>query len=236
MKYLPGCHVTSARMPESYLVVGGVMAIFFVFMGLYLLRELWRQKGYRAFCEARGYTYQVGSSDTCQTYAPIADVFSKGRPLGRSHLISGQFNGHPFVTFEYQYAIGSGRAQRLGFVAVVHWEKAGADLPQFDLRPRGLLDAVGLGGSAIAFPEDRPFSDACAVIGPDEPAIRSLFTSEVRAALVPNLGQHLAGKGKDLFWWKEGNLPDADELEAYLRDVDRIRNLFLSDSAWPAAA
>lgn len=208
-------------------IIGGSILVGVV----YAVLEARRDKAYLAFCQSRGFTYRPPASDDVTAYASFVGLFRKGNRAWANHAISGNFNGHPFLTYEYVYTTGGGKTTVMYFFALMHWQQAGAALPQFSLGPKSLFD-----GAVIPFPEDPQFADSCHVTGTDEAAVRALFTAELRAALTPNRGQHLAGKGADLFWWKQGNLPDADEFDAYLSELERIRSLVFTDRSSTLAA
>lgn len=208
-----------------------VFILVIVLGGIVLQRALdqRRQRGFEAFCPARGFDYEPKRTDAEGTYASFVDIFGQGYDHEWRHVISGQFNGHSFTTFEYRFTTGYGKSRETHYLAMIHWSKAAASLPQFTLAPETFFDRIGnqlFRGQNIDFPEDPAFARACVVKGSDPAPVRALFTPAVRAALTPNRGQHLAGAGTDLFWWKEGDLPGPDQFDAYLTELDGVRNLF----------
>ena len=75
---------------------------------------------------------------------------------------------------------------------------------------------------------DEPFSRDYVLRGQDEAAVRTLFTQALRSELASQQGQHLAGGGRVLFWWRNGSLPGPDGCNDFLSAGDRIRQLFFA--------
>jgi len=135
-----------------------------------------------------------------------------------------------FTAFEYVYTVGYGRSQSTHTQAMIKWESAGAKLAEFTVGPESFFSRIGqaLGASDIDFDEDPGFSRAYVLKGTDETAIRSLFTSALRAELASQPGQHVAGAGPTLFWWRYSGLPGPEQLAEFLTAGDRIRQDFFA--------
>lgn len=189
-----------------------------------LYREKKRREACETYCLTRGFSFASKRPEAEQAYADIGALFKRG--FGRwGYTIAGRWNSSSFTAFEYQY--GSGKSTR--FFRVMLWESADTALPKFSLAPEGFLARIGekLGMQDIDFAEDPGFSQAYQLRGPDEPAIRSLFTARIRGFFAANTGHHVAGGGGHLFWWQDGRLPAVDELDAFLAEGDGIRRVFL---------
>jgi hypothetical protein len=213
--------------PITWVWVGAFLLVILGRIAMLHLYDLRRQKAYERFCPAHGYDYEASRTGAEASYGRLVEPFSEGYDHEWRHVISGQFNGHPFTTFEYCFTTGSGRSRTTHRMAVIHWEKADAHLPQFIMGPENFFQRLGwVGGNDIQFLNDPAFSKACALTGPDVEAVRALYTPAVRATLTPIRGQHLAGGGPDLFWWKDGDLPEPNQFEAYLTELDGVRRLF----------
>jgi hypothetical protein len=215
--------------PLDWALVVFIVAIVFGAFALQRVLDRRRQRAFEAYCPARGYEYEPKRSDVEGIYASFVDVFGQGYDHEWRHVISGQFNGHSFTTFEYRFTTGSGKSRYTHHVAMIHWSKEAAALPQFTLAPETFFDRIGnqlFRVQTVDFPEDAAFAKTCVVKGSDPAAVQALFSPAVRAAFTPNRGQHLAGAGMDLFWWKEGDLPGPDQFDAYLTELDGVRNLF----------
>jgi hypothetical protein len=107
----------------------------------------------------------------------------------------------------------------------------GRTLPQFLLTPEGLLARIAayFGGQDIDFADSPEFSRAYRLRGSDEAAVRSLFTPARRQVFELNRGQHAAGAGGELMWWRDGALPPPDAFDAFLMEGERVRGAFARD-------
>jgi len=214
-----------AVIPLLFLVVPATLALAAI-LGLPRLIERGRQKAYAAFCQTRGYQYQPSPLGAEAQYAVVVSLFIGGSHKWRDE-ISGQFNGRPFTAFEYQYATGAGTYRNVYDAAMVHWRLDGRSLPHFTLVPANTyLFRIGRIPQEVDYPEDTTFSKAYVLSGEDQPAIRALFTPELRAALTAAPGQHVAAQGPDLFWWRERRLPPPDEFDPFLSEATRVAEIF----------
>ncbi len=189
-----------------------------------------RARAYEAFAAANGYQYVMSRPGVEAQYAWMLWLFGQGHSRTWRHEPSGTYNGMAFTAFEYVYTIGAGRSRSTHSQAMMKWESAGAKLPAFTLGPESFFSRIGqaLGASDIDFEDDPAFSRAYVLKGQDEAAIRTLFTSALRAELASRPGQHLAGAGPTLFWWQYRGLPGPQYLPDFLTAGDRIRQDFFA--------
>ena len=54
----------------------------------------------------------------------------------------------------------------------------------------------------------------------------ALFTPAHRQVFELLRGQHAAGAGQELMWWRDGALPRPDQFDMFLMEGDRIRVAF----------
>ena len=190
-----------------------------------------RAKAYQAFADSAGYVYVMRRPGEEVRYAQMLPMFAQGHSRAWQHEISGRFNGLGFVAFEYVYIVGYGRNRTVHRQAMLKWESAGARLPQFTLGPENFFTRIGqaaLGWPDIDFADDEPFSRAYVLKGADETAVRALFTPQLRSELAGEKGQHVAGDGPTLFWWRYGGLPAPAGFNDFLTAGDRVRQLFFA--------
>jgi len=196
---------------------------------MYTLQQR-RSKAYVAFAAANGYQYVFKRPGQEAAYVNVLPMFNQGHSRTWQHELSGAFNGLAFTAFEYVYIIGYGKNQTVHRQAMIKWESAGASLPQFTLGPEGFFARIGqaLGWPDIDFSDDEAFSRSYVLKGSDEAAVRALFTPELRAQLSSEPGQHVAGMGKILLWWRNGSLPGPESFGAFLTAGDRVRQVFFA--------
>jgi hypothetical protein len=110
----------------------------------------------------------------------VLPLFGRGHATKGYYCMEGEVAGWPITSMQYQYTTGSGKsAQVHSQTAVI--VRGTEELPDFELCPKSFWRKVGelFGMASITFQENPNFSSAYDLRGPDEKAIRDVFTSEV---------------------------------------------------------
>jgi hypothetical protein len=211
-----------------WLIMGGVAAAL---GGLALVNRARDRKRRAAFAEysvVRGFTFEAQRADWERRYANVLDVFSQGRRRTWGNTISGTKNNLPFTAFEYRWVTGGGKHSQTHHIGGVVWELNGAVIPKFSLTPEGWLSRIShvFGLQDIDFDDSADFSKQYQLQGPDEAAIRKLFTPELRRFFESTPQQQVAGGGPWLLWYRHGRLPSTDELDEFIELGDQVRRRF----------
>src|ERR1700730_4017164 len=190
---------------------------------------------YERYAVARGFQFAAFRPDAEKQYAPLVKLFSKGHAHDWRNQISGEIDGILFSAFEYVYTTGHGNYSRDHTCAVMHWPVATNAFPSFTIGPHvsDLVDYV-FGLPDIVFGSDTRFSALYSLKGSDTAAVAALFPSSVRRFFVVHQGQHMAGGGHDLFWWREKSLPPPGDVDEFLAEGNSVRKLFVHDGDAPA--
>ena len=212
------------------ILIGGFGALA---LGLYLMgqrREQQRDLEYAAYAQAHNFQYLPSRDGGQDMYAAIVPFFHQGFYRKWRHEISGSMGGHQFAAFEYLYTVSTGRSSYTYREAIIKWENADTNLPQFIVAPETFISRIGqsvFGAQDVDFPEDPAFSSAYVLKG-DPASVTALFTPALRSYLTANPGQHLAGAGHVLFWWRANQpLPPAAYLDPFLSAGAEIGRLVL---------
>src|SRR5947208_8979121 len=186
-----------------------------------------RRRTYEAFCLERGYRFDPARPGEEAHHAATCRLFTEGRGRRWTFTIAGSSGGTPFTAFEYRWTTGSGKNSQTHRIGGLLWTME-RSLPQFLLMPEGLWArlAAYFGGQDIDFAESPEFSRAYRLRGSDEAAVRALFTPAHRQVFELLRGQHAAGAGQELMWWRDGALPRPDQFDMFLMEGDRIRVAF----------
>ena len=189
-----------------------------------------RRNAYEAFCLERGYRFEPERPGEEARHVATCRVFSEGHRRTWAFTISGTSGGTPFTAFEYRWTTGSGKSSQTHRIGGLLWTVERA-LPQFLLTPEGLWArlAAYFGGQDIDFAESPEFSSAYRLRGNDEAAVRALFTAARRQVFELSRGQHAAGAGQELMWWRDGVLPPPDQFDVFLMEGQRIQRAFARD-------
>ena len=213
-----------------WLIIGGVGAVLGGLALVNQARNRKRRASYAEYALVRGFTFEEQRADWEQRYAGVLDLFNEGRRHVWGNTISGTKNQLPFTAFEYRWVTGGGRSSSTHYICGVVWERDGVAFPRFALSPEGWLSRIGqmFGMQDIDFDDSPEFSRQYQLKGPDETAIRTLFTPTLRRFLESTPNQRVAGGGHSLIWFRRGRLPSAEELDEFLELGDQVRRRFLS--------
>ncbi|HEV8584074.1 MAG TPA: hypothetical protein VGT02_03785 [Methylomirabilota bacterium] len=205
-------------------IIGGLLAGAVIAIAIVVFVRR-RRQGHERYCRARGFTFDADARPAEGIWDALALIHRDG---GAHSSIEGRWNGLPFTALAYQY----GSSKTMTTVGVMLW-KLSADqrLPQFRLTPEHLGDRIAqrLGAQDLDFAQDPEFSKAYQLQGPDEGALRQLFTPETRRFLVADPGQSIASDGRHLVWWARpsalglGGLPSPEHLDRFFERGDTAR-------------
>lgn len=189
-----------------------------------------RRKAYEGFCFERGYRFEPERPGEAARHVATCPVFSEGHGHTWGFTIAGTSGGTPFTAFEYKWTTGSGRNSQAHRIGGLLWTME-RPLPQFLLTPEGLWAklAAYFGGQDIDFVESPEFSSAYRLRGSDEATVRALFTPTRRQVFEMFRGQHAAGAGQELMWWRDGALPPPDQFDSFLMEGQRLLQAFTRD-------
>ena len=214
--------------PEFWFVAGAV-ALAGAIVGIARSLEKKRREAFEVYCLTRGFTFETERPQAERRYEDVLDLFRAGRSKKWGYTICGTRNGFPFTAFEYKWVTGGGKSSSTHHIRAILWETPDSPFPRFALTPEGVLERLGalFGLQDINFEDSPEFSRAYRLRGNNEAEIRSLFTPELRTFFAATPGQKVAGGGRFLFWWDSGRLPQAERLDEYLEEGDRVRRRFL---------
>jgi hypothetical protein len=140
--------------------------------------QAWRQ-----MAEELGLAYIAKNNDLVERFNYFA-CFRHGHHQKVHNAIAGDSGEMEVVVADYRYMTGGGKHRHTHHQTLCILSSASLDLPQCLLRPRRrVFDFLGklFGGKAIEFQDDPVFSAEFVLQGPDEQAVRELFTEPVRA-------------------------------------------------------
>ena len=215
---------------EPWILVGGVLAV--IAAGALVQRALDRKRreAYTEYCLIRGYSYEPQRPGGEQRFRDAFEPFQKGNTKSWRNAITGTKNHAPFTAFEYVWHTGAGRNRHKHVVSGVVWERDGTPFPTFSLLPEGWFSRLGdfFAKRDIDFLDSPEFSAAYQLKGPDEDAIRRLFTPEIRHFFAATPQQKVTGGGSFLIWWSASALPKAERLDEWLEQGDHVRRRFFA--------
>lgn len=211
-----------------FALIVGAIAIGVAVIWLQYYLEQQHVAAYQAFCASTGYQFVADRPGAQSDFTRIVPFFDRGYARRWRHQISGQYNGVAFSAFQYDYTISTGKSSSTYRHAMIKWTSA-RPLPQFTLAPETFFTRFGemLGWHDIAFADDPAFNSAYVLKGEHEMDVATFFNLQKRQQLCSIPGQHAAGAGTVLFWWRDGGLPDPDAFVPFLAVGDQVRAILL---------
>ncbi len=187
-----------------------------------------RREAYTEYCLIRGFHYDPQHPEGERRFRDVFEPFQRGSSKSWRNTITGTRNGAAFTAFEYVWTTGSGKSRSTHTRSGMIWERDDARFPRFELWPEDLLSRLRklFGARDIDFFDSPEFSKAYHLKGPDESAIRALFTQEIRRFFESTPAQRVTAGGPFLIWWFNSSLPDAAKLDEWLERGDHVRRRF----------
>jgi hypothetical protein len=118
-------------------------------------------------------------------------LMQRGRSRKLTNLIRGETQNVDLALFDYQYTTGSGKNKSTRRMSVAAFASPLLDLPSFELGPENFLHRIGgiFGYQDIDFGGYPTFNKKYLLRGPNEAAIRQVFTEPVVQHFERQLGQ-----------------------------------------------
>jgi hypothetical protein len=155
-------------------------------------------------------------------------LFNQGHAKEIKNFMYGEASGTKAAVFDYVYVIGYGKNRQTHYQSVVYLEPSYLNVPNFSLRPEGLLSKIftAFGYQDIDFGQRPEFSRQYILRGPDEQAIRQTFNDGLLAFYEAYPGTCMDGGGNQLFLFRGGYRFQPLEIQGYVGLGLRVLNLF----------
>lgn len=157
-------------------------------------------------------------------------LFNQGHSKQIKNAMYGEIDGVKAAVFDYYYVLGSGKNRTTYNQSVVYFEPANLNLPPFSLRPEHTFHKIisAFGYQDIDFGNRPDFSSKYLLRGPDERAVRSIFTDALLGFYEMNEGTSTDGGGNQLFIFRQNQRPSPHETQAFLNWSLQLQRLFAS--------
>jgi hypothetical protein len=203
----------------AVLFVVGLVAFMF-----YLDRK--RSDKIQAVATRLGFTFRRKATDADKALIVGCQIANSGHSHITSNVLeAAQADELRMTLFDHVYTIGYGKSSQQYKQTVTRMQSPVLNLPSFVLFPESFFSKIGklFGGTDINFPEAPQFSKKYILRGPDEAAIRALFT--------PALLQFFEGQerpltidaaGDTVFAHRTSRRAKPEELEGYVAEGKQI--------------
>jgi hypothetical protein len=201
-----------------FAVFGVVIAVILV--GLYI-GHLYEQKRTKAFFDLSrelAFDFSPGGDPGYFDSMSALHLFSQGRNRRWSNLMRGEAGGLVVSIFDYKFTTGGGKHQHTTRQTVICFQFDEPSLPLFSLRPESFWHKVGgwMGMKDIDFDSHPRFSSAYFLQGPDEEAIRKVFTTTALDFFEQNTNLSVEAMGNRLFYYTPGIRVDAKKIHDFM--------------------
>ena len=209
-------------------VVSGLLLLgaFFYFCARWVAKK--RTERFQQVAEELGLPFFPKGDESLVDLLDHLHLFSQGRAKKIANMLHGETDDVELAIFDYRYTVGRGKNSRTYKQSVIYFRSAAFALPQFDLRPEGLLHKIGgaFGYQDIDFDTHPGFSGSYLLRGEDETAIRDLFTDDLLAFFESQKKISVEGGGDQLVFYRAGKRIKPDEVGEFTQEGFRILHLF----------
>lgn len=191
--------------------IAGVAGIIIAVIAVSAAMERKRTAAVGAIAESMGLEFQPADDQVLRDRMSVLPLFQQGHSRALTNCLSGDSGEVRISIFDYTYTTGHGKHQNKRNITTCALQSPRLQLPAFSMRPETLLDAIGgmLGFQDIDFEGDEAFSRAYVLKGPDEAAVRELFTAPLRKHFAGLPGHYVEGAGDLLIVHQSKRLPPA---------------------------
>src|SRR3954466_5596704 len=210
------------------------LLFFVLFIGLAIFLIIYNNKKEKERTQAM----QVAAAQLGWGFAPVAPLtmipwldrfplFGHGHSKQIKNFMYGDAQGVKAAVFDYIYVVGSGKNRHTYFQSVVYLEPANQNLPAFSLRPEGFMQKMmtTFGYQDIDFGQRPEFSRQFILRGPDESAIRQVFTDRLLSFYEGYTGTSTDAGGGQVFVFRSGYRFQPQEVQSFVGLALQINNL-----------
>ena len=159
-------------------------------------------------------------------------LFTQGRSRRARNILHGRTADLDVSVFDYHYTTGSGKNRTSYNQTVACFRTGDLHLPTFSLRPESFWHRIGglLGMQDIDFDTHPVFSKAYLLKGPEEAAVREVFTPEVLEFFEERTGLCVEADSKVLVFYRQNKRVDPATVRDFLAEGFAVMTTFRDQS------
>ncbi len=168
------------------------------------------------------------SDETLMSEHAKLHLFSQGHSKKIKNLMRGTARDSNIALFDYQYTIGGGKERHTWSQTVISLQSQGRMLPAFSLRPERVWHKLGsmMGYQDIDFESNPDFSKKYLLRGPDEAAVRSIFTNRVLTFFESEPGPCVEADGRRLIVYRHSVCVKPEAIRSFLEKGIQVLGAF----------
>ena len=214
------------------LIIGGIIVVvtILIVVAWYLGKK--RTEELQAVAASLNLAFSKKADDSFVSSLSQFHLFSQGRYKKASNVMNGRANEIDVSIFDYQYTTGAGKYSNTWLQTVVLFRSSMLHLPQFTLRPEGLLDKIGsaFGSQDIDFDSHPTFSKQYLLRAADEQACGVVFTDSVLEYYDQRKGLSTEGDGDTLLFYRDSKRVPPADIRAFLEEGFGVFSLFKTEA------
>ncbi len=179
-----------------------------------------RRRDLAELASSRGLLLSGAGPEAGLLEATGLELFRQGHSRKAANLIQFPVRGGEIRIFDYKYVSGRGRNSH-SYDFTVALIKCGCEVPDFDLKPEGLIYKIGemAGFKDIDLPAFPVFSDKYRLTGPDKTAVHMFFSPKRAAWFEHHQGLRAQGAPGSLLLFRDGGRLPVSAWQGFLEEA-----------------
>lgn len=210
-------------------LVVGIFVLIGALIGFILYLDRKRSQKIQAIATGLGFTFRRKPVEADKGLIAGCSLANAGHGRVMSNILEAAQTADLNITlFDYSYTVGYGKSSQVYQQTITRMQTPMLNLPAFALYPETIFSKLGklFGGADINFPDAPEFSKKFILRGPDEAAIRALFTPAVRRFFEQQPALTIDAAGDLLFAHRSGRRAKPEQIESYVAEGKKIIALF----------
>ena len=210
------------------LYFGGAAILIALIIALVKYFERKRREALRDWSRLMGYSFSEKGDDDLKLSLSRFHLFSKGHSRKIRNVMTRRSDETEITLMDYRYTTGGGKNSHTWNQTVISYRCPRLSLPPFALRPENIFHKIGgaFGYEDIDFDAHPLFSKQYLLRGPDEVAIRQLFTQSRLEFYGRNKGLCTEGDGDQLIFYRSSKRVAPEKLRAFIEKGAEVLRLF----------
>ena len=204
-----------------------VVAVLALVGGLIVLTQKMEQKRTEelmAVCQVLGLTFEPEGDVEVMKGLGDLPLYAHGHSKRVRNVMTGRTSGRDVKLFDYKYTTGSGKNSHTWSQTVAVYPKVADGLPDLLLAPENIFHKIGavFGYQDIDFDTSPEFSSHYLLRGPDEMAIRSVFSVDALHFFGMQRGWHVEVVGGTIGLYRSDKRCKPEEVRPFLDETQAV--------------
>ncbi len=206
-----------------------IAAIILVIVAYAFWLEKKRREELKRYAGRMGFSFSPKKDANLLSAIGNMSIFRKGYARKAYNIMKGDMNRIHWTVFDYKYTVGGGKSSHTYSQTVGRAQLHDSSLPKFSLGPESFFHKIGdmLGYKDIDFDSNPDFSKRYLLKGPDESAIRKLFSNDIIHFFENRKDAiNVEADGNMMIIYMSGRRVKPENLRAFVADASEIVDVF----------